>query len=99
MIVGDDAGGDDGDDVSGEDEDDDMENSDGHLTPPALNSDSRTMHLRRLPARVENPVERQVCSWVGVHLALALLVFVSVNIFDFVYLYLNHQLNRPHKKF
>ena len=65
-----------------------MENNDGHLTPPALNSNSRTMHLRRLPARVENPVERQVCSWVGVHLALALLVFVFVNIFDLVYLYL-----------
>ena len=82
MIVGDDAGGDDGDDVSGEDEDDDMENNDGHLTPPALNSDSRTMHLRSLPACVENPVKRQVCSWVGVHLAFALFVFVFVNIFD-----------------
>ena len=58
MIVGDDGGGDDaGDDAGGEDEDDDMETNDGHLTPPALNSDSRTMHLRRLPARVENPVE------------------------------------------
>ena len=62
---------------------DDVETNDGHLTPPALNSDSRTMHLRSLPACVENPVKRQVCSWVGVHLALALLVFVFVNIYDF----------------
>ena len=93
-MVGDDGGGDDaGDDAGGEDEDDDMETNDGHLTPPALNSDSRTMHLRRLPARVENPVERQVCSWVGVHLALALLVFVFVNIFDLVYLYLREEIH------